>query len=93
MGGKLEVGWVRAGEDGVKQHVFAVRHGREWRFFERPRRKGQDVEWQPAPDPSLEDWLELMSGLERRAARDLIPPAEIDRMRQVIRQRFPDHSF
>jgi len=93
MGAKSEIGWTTPGEDGVKRHVFAQRVGREWRFYQRPRRKGRDVEWEELPHPPLSDWLELLDALERRAARDLHPPEHVAHLRQMIRDRFPEHRF
>lgn len=81
------------GEDGVKRHVFAQKVGKDWKFFERPRRKGRDIEWQELPHPPLLDWLELLDSLERRTARDLHPPKQVERLRQMIRDRFPEHRF
>lgn len=74
MGAKAEVGWTTPGEDGVKRHVFAQHVGKEWRFFQRPKRKGRDVEWEPLPEPPLIDWLELLDSVTRRADRGLHPP-------------------
>lgn len=93
MGAKAEIGWTTPGEDGVKRHVYAQKIGRDWKFFERPRRKGRDVEWEELTNPPLADWLELLDSLERRTARDLHPPKQVDHLRQMIRDRFPEHRF
>ena len=93
MGAKAEVGWTTPGEDGVKRHVFAQHVGKEWRFFQRPKRKGRDVEWEPLLEPPLIDWLELLDSVTRRADRGLHPPQEIIRIRARILELFPDHRF
>src|SRR5262245_55685800 len=66
MGTKTEIGWTRSLEDGTRRHVFAERHGRQWRFFERPKRKGREITWQLINEPPLDDWLELLEAMERR---------------------------
>ena len=38
-------------------------------------------------------WNGLLDAIERRAARDLHPPIEVERLRQTIREHFPDHEF
>lgn len=93
MGAKAEIGWTTPGEDGVKRHVYAHKFGGEWRFFERPKRRGQGIEWERLPEPPLSDWLELLKALQRRADRDLVPPDQVDQVRQMIRNRFPEHRF
>ncbi len=93
MSAKAEVGWTTPGVDGGKRHVFARKFGGEWKFYERPKRKGKDVQWQEIKTPPLSDWLDLLESLERRAARDLTPPAQIEAVRQRIREKYPEHRF
>jgi len=93
MGAKAEIGWTSPGEDGLKRHVYAQRIGAVWQFYERPRRRGRDVEWELIPSPPLDDWLELLDAVTRRAARRLHPPEEIERIKRTIRERFPQHRF
>lgn len=93
VGAKSEIGWNTPGEDGVKRHVYAQKHGRDWLFFERPRRKGRTIQWIPMEKPPLSDWLELLDCVERRAARDLHPPETAEYVKKLIRDRFPNHSF
>jgi hypothetical protein len=93
MGAKAEIGWTTIGEDGVKRHVFAHKVGKEWRFFERPRRRAKGLEWEELKDPPLLDWLELHESLGRRVARDLNPPKQLEHLEQLIRDRFPEHRF
>jgi hypothetical protein len=89
MGRRSEIGWTTLLEDGSKRHVYAERHGKAWRFFERIRRKGKEVEWQPVDNPGLGDWQELLDAMERRVARDLHSPDELDRIKNQIRDYFP----
>lgn len=93
MGAKAEVGWTTPGEDGVKRHVYAEKFGGEWFFFERPKRRGRDIEWIALENPPLSDWLELLAAIQRRADRDLVPPSQVEAVRQMIRNRFPEHRF
>lgn len=83
---KAEIGWVRRTAEGTKLDVFARRVGQRWLFFARARRYEQ---WQPVPEPPLEDWLDLLDAVRRRVARRLLPPEEIDRIKQAILQRYP----
>jgi hypothetical protein len=73
--------------------VYAEKFGGEWLFFERPKRRGRDIEWIALENPPLSDWLELLEALQRRADRDLIPPNQVESVRQMIRNRFPEHRF
>jgi hypothetical protein len=93
MSGKVEIGWTTLGEDGVKRHVFATKFGGEWRFYERPKRKGRDIEWTEIDPVPLPEWLELLEALERRAPRDLTPPDQIEKVRRKIRELYPEHKF
>ena len=93
MGLKAEIGWTTIGEDGVKRHVYAQRVGKDWRFFQRPKRRGKDIEWESLPHPPLQDWLELLESMQRRGGRDLNPPDHIENVKRLIRDRFPEHRF
>jgi hypothetical protein len=84
---KAEISWKRVTEDGQKLQVYAQRVGGEWRFFAREKRFDQ---WQAIPEPPLEDWLELLDSIQRRVTRRLLTPAEEDRVRDAIRERFPE---
>jgi hypothetical protein len=84
---KAEISWTRVTDEGTDLQVYARRVGREWRFFSRQRRYDQ---WQAVADPSLADWLELLDAVQRRINRRLLRPEEEDRVKQRIRQRFPD---
>jgi hypothetical protein len=41
----------------------------------------------------LEDWLELLDSVRRRAARRLLRPEEPGRVEKRIRELFPDAEF
>ena len=87
MGARAEICWNRRDDSGEKVQVSAHRSGNEWCFSIRHKRFDQ---WQAFPEPLLEDWLELLDGLERRAQRKIHRPEEIDRIRKTIRERFPE---
>lgn len=93
MGAKAELGWTTPGEDGVKRHVYAQKVGSDWRFFERPKRRGRDIEWIPMPEPPLADWLELLDAMERGYVRRRFMPDDIKLVRKRIRELFPDHEL
>lgn len=84
---KAEISWKRVNEEGIKLQVYAQHVGREWRFFVRERRYDQ---WQAVENPPLEDWLALLDSVRRRAQRRLHRPEEEGRIRQSIRERFPE---
>jgi hypothetical protein len=84
---KAEISWKRVTDDGVKLQVNARRVSRDWLFFQREKRFDQ---WQPVPEPPLEDWLELLNALQRLIPRRRYQPADEDRLRRRIRERFPE---
>lgn len=84
---KAEIGWTRRDEAGQKCEVYAHRFGGAWHFYQRQKRFEQ---WQPVAEPPMEDWLELLDAVRRRSARRRSPVQEIDRVRQAIRERFPE---
>jgi len=81
---KSEISWKRVTEDGEKIQVNAQRVSREWKFSQRAKRFDQ---WQPVENPPLEDWLELLDAVQRLITRRRLQP---ERVRQRIRERFPD---
>ena len=87
---KTEVGWTRQDEEGQKIDVFARRVGREWQFFARQRRYDQ---WERIPQPSLDDWMELLDGVRRRVNRQLLRPEEEGHVEGLIRQQYPEAEF
>lgn len=84
---KAEISWKRCNEDGIRLQVYAHHVGTQWRFFVRERRYDQ---WEALASPPLEDWLELLDGVRRRIGRRLLRPEEADRLKQRIRQHFPE---
>ncbi len=84
---KGTVSWTKRDEDGEKFHVYAHLFGKEWSFYIRQRRYDQ---WQALDPVPLDDWLELLDGVERRVARRLMPPAEIARVKKLIRENYPE---
>ena len=85
--GKGEISWVKQNEEGQKFQVYAHRIGDQWTFFMRQRRFD---EWQKNEKPPLEDWLELLDGVKRRAQRRLVRPEEILRVEMKIHELFPE---
>jgi len=84
---KAEISWKRVTDDGVKLQVYAQRVSRDWLFFQRVKRFDQ---WQPVPEPPLEDWLALLDALQRFIPRRRYQPADEERLRRRIRERFPE---
>lgn len=87
MSAKAEIGWKGRTPDGERREVYAHHVSGRWLFYVRSRRFEQ---WQPLDDPPLEDWLELLDAIERRVQRRLLRPEEPARVRQSIRERYPD---
>ncbi|HAM70839.1 MAG TPA: hypothetical protein DCM86_04265, partial [Verrucomicrobiales bacterium] len=88
MSGRGQICWNRRDEEsGEKFQIYAEQTGDKWSFFIRHRRFDQ---WAPHPEPPLEDWLELLDGVERRVLRRLQPPEAVVRIRKLIRERFPE---
>ena len=84
---KAEISWKRVTDDGVKLQVNARRVSREWRFFQREKRFDQ---WQPVPEPPLEDWLELLDAVRRLVTRRRYQPSDEKHLCRRIRERFPE---
>jgi hypothetical protein len=84
---KAEISWKRETEDGLRLQVYAQHVGRDWRFYAREKR--YDL-WQRVEEPPLEDWLALLDAVQRRINRRLLRPEEEARVKQSIRERFPD---
>lgn len=87
MSKKAEIGWERRLADGGKLEVYVHHTGGRFRFFTRARRF---EEWQPAPEPPLEDWLELLGAVRRRVQRRKLMPDDEKRLLACIRERFPE---
>lgn len=87
---KAEISWRRISLEGVRLQVYARHVGRDWRFFVREKRYDR---WQAVEHPPLEDWLELLDSVRRRINRRLLRPEEEARVKQSIRERFPEADF
>lgn len=83
---KAEISWKRITEEGPLQ-VYAQHVKRDWLFFAREKRYDK---WQRIPEPPLEDWLELLDAVQRRIDRRRLRPEEEARVKQSIRERFPE---
>jgi len=90
MGAKAEIGWTRRTSEGVKLDVYVQHVGDRWKFFRREKRYDP---WEPVAEPPLEDWLELLDAVQRKMQRRLLRPEEEARVKQAIRERFPDVTF
>ena len=84
---KAEISWRRKTEEGEKLQVYARHERNAWKFFSRHKRFDT---WEPMESPTLEDWLALLDGIERRVARRLIRPEAVTRCKSLIRERFPE---
>ena len=84
---KAEISWRRVTDEGEKLQVYAQHVGREWKFFHRGKRF--DV-WQPVKEPPLEDWLELFDAVQRLITRRRYQPDDEERLRRMIREKFPE---
>ena len=87
---KAEISWKRVTDDGRNLQVYARHVGREWKFFHREKRFDQ---WEPVPEPPLEDWLELLDAVRRRVNRRLLRPEEEERVKKSILKRFPGEKI
>jgi hypothetical protein len=88
--GKAEISWKGRTEDGMKREVYARRMGGRWNFFVRERRNDQ---WQEMEAVPIEDWLELLDGVQRRINRRLLPPDEELRVKKRIVELFPETKW
>jgi hypothetical protein len=84
---KAEISWKRVTEEGLRLQVYAQHVGRDWLFYRREKRYDR---WQAIPQPPLEDWLELLDAVQRLINRRRIRPEEEERVKQSIRERFPE---
>jgi hypothetical protein len=88
--GRAEISWKTRDEEGQKREVYAKHVGDNWIFHVREKRF---EDWEPLPKPSLDDWLELLDGVKRRIGRRLLRPEEEARVKQLIREAFPDEPL
>jgi hypothetical protein len=82
--------WVRKDADGEKIEVKAHQIRERWDFYWRP---GRTWGWNVLETPLLEDWLEVLDGVERRVNRRQYPLDEPAKVRRLIRERYPDAEF
>ena len=87
---KAEIGWKRRTPEGERVEVYVHHIGKTWKFFKRERRFD---DWQALPEPPMEDWLALLDSVNRLVARHRMQPADADRVRTEIRERFPDAAI
>lgn len=87
MSAKAEISWKRVTEDGAKLQVYVQQVKHQWRFFHRAKRFDN---WQPVPEPPLEDWLALLDAVQRLITRRRYQPDDEEKLRRQIRERFPD---
>jgi hypothetical protein len=85
--GRAEISWKKRTDEGEKREVYAKHVGDQWIFYAREKRFD---DWEPLPQPPLEDWVELLDGVRRRIGRRLLRPEEEDRVLKAIRLRYPD---
>ena len=84
---KGEISWKGTFEDGRRRQAYAKKVGNQWRFYDREKRFDS---WERILRPSLDDWLCLMDGVDRRVHRRLLQPQDAQRLRQTIKERFPE---
>lgn len=87
---KAEISWVRTTEEGEKFQVYAHHVGKKWIFYIRHRRFD---DWEDLESPPLEDWLQLLDAVRRRAQRRLVRPEEVQNIEKAILERFPETKF
>jgi hypothetical protein len=87
--GRGEVSWKAESPEGTRREIYAKKTGAAWTFYVRQKRFDQ---WQLLPDPALEDWLQLLDGVQRRIARRLLRPEEEARLKRKIDELFPDRT-
>lgn len=84
---KGEISWKGRFDDGRKRQAYAKKIGKDWHFFDREQRYDS---WDEVEKPSLDDWLTLLDGVERRMQRDRIPEAEWARLKNKIQELYPE---
>jgi len=87
MAKKGEISWKGRTADGARREVYAKHEGNRWLFYARGRRFEN---WEPMESPPLEDWLELLDGVQRRIQRRLLKPDEENNVKKRIKKRYPD---
>jgi len=55
---------------------------------------GQTIRnWEPVPEPPLEDWRELLDAVQRLINRRRLQPEHEELVRRRMRERFPEEKF
>ncbi len=85
--GRAEVSWKKKTEEGEKREVYVKHLGNQWLFYEREKRYD---EWKAVPQPSLDDWSELLDGVRRRISRRLIRPEVEEQVLKLVRLQYPE---
>lgn len=83
---KTEVSWTREDAEGIKRRYTAHSVGGRWTFRTQAARFDP---WTELAEPSLEDWLELLDGVERRVGRGLAQAREAAQLRRHVKGLFP----
>ena len=83
------INWKRRDEYGERLECYARNERNVWKFFRRERRFER---WEAYPEPTLEDWLELLDGVRRRIPRRKMEPADENRLVRTIKEKFPDQK-
>jgi hypothetical protein len=87
---RTDISWVRTDADGAKFQVYAHQVGVRWDFFFRP---GRHDDWEVLENPPLEDWLQVLDGVRRRAQRRLYAPDDAAKVEALVRAKFPAARF
>jgi hypothetical protein len=83
---KGQISWKGRTPEGERREVYVHTTGAQWKFYVRGKRFDN---WEPMPEPPLEDWLELLDAVQRRIQRKIMEPKDEKRVRQRIHERFP----
>ncbi len=87
MAKKGEISWKGRTADGERREIYVKHQGDQWLFHVRSKRFEN---WERLENPSLDDWLELLDGVQRRIQRRLFKPKEETRLKKLIKNNFPD---
>jgi len=84
---RANITWKSELPEGEKIEVYAEKVGDRWLFY---RRSGRYEDWKPHAEPSLEDYLTLLDGVQRRIKRRWFRPEEELLLIKKIQKTFPD---
>jgi len=87
---RTDISWVRPDAEGEKIELRAHQIGVRWDFY---WRQGRHHHWEALEEPLLEDWLEVLDGVRRRAQRRQYAPDDAAKVEALIRKRFPGVQF